>query len=86
MACCKVLTFEVHSSSYDFYTARGVKTHIVNINPFRLMISVPYTCTKLTPEGCSIYTNRPYSCAVYDGRTSPVMKDVCLWNKEKHDD
>ena len=85
MECCKVLTFTVPSDgeSIAFYKARGVKVILTSINPIHAIAVVPHVCSKLTSFGCSIYKDRPLSCAVFDGRKSPAVKDICLWNKEQ---
>ena len=86
MACCKILSFELPASSYDFYHARGVKIIFVPPHFNKIVICVPHICERLTPQGCGIYKRRPTACSGFDGRLSWAVKDVCLWGKENLND
>lgn len=85
MACCKMLSFEVHATggALEFYKARGAIIRLILNSKEYMFVSIPHVCPKLTKSGCSIYENRPYACKVFDGSKFPTTKDVCLWNKEE---
>ena len=82
LECCKKLKIPVGRfldfNARDFYNAREIDI-IFSPNEEMLMFVLPHTCPKLTPEGCSIYEDRPLACRVYDGRTDPVVD--CKWKE-----
>jgi Fe-S-cluster containining protein len=82
LECCKILLFKVTGDqlTVEFYKTRGFKTHTVD--DF-CMVEIPSPCIHLTTFGCSIYPVRPEACREYDGSTHPIMKEKCLWIKEK---
>ncbi len=82
LECCKILLFKVERNhlTIEFYKARGFKMHTVDNFS---MVEIPSPCIYLTAFGCSIYPARPEACREYDGSTHPIMKEKCLWIKEK---
>jgi Fe-S-cluster containining protein len=83
MECCKILAVPIEHISPDtieFYVARGC--WLAPLSGGRRGVVIPFPCLHLTPEGCDIYSSRPYACEVYDGTKDPLMSDKCLWIKK----
>lgn len=83
--CCKVLgvpsPFPIdYAAGREFYERRGCK--VVNVEG-RLVVAVESRCPELTSFGCRSYDNRPEWCRLYDGRKDAILRDKCLWGKEK---
>jgi Fe-S-cluster containining protein len=81
--CCTVIAFRISPidpNGIEFYTARGFKI-IHSVGKGETWVVVPHICPKLTENGCSIYSKRPYSCVVFDGRKHPTTEKKCLWPK-----
>jgi Fe-S-cluster containining protein len=69
-----------YKEALEFYKTRGCK--LVYADGL-MLVAMEYVCPHLTPEGCSIYEDRPDWCRQYDGRKDPVVAEKCLWGKEK---
>jgi Fe-S-cluster containining protein len=83
-ACCKWMGFttsKCSGRSLEFYIARGCKVLKCDIDGDNSVyqIYVPYLCPHLREgEGCSIYDHRPLACIEYEGKTDPMVKEICL--------
>ncbi|MEJ2697797.1 MAG: YkgJ family cysteine cluster protein [Candidatus Sulfobium sp.] len=87
--CCRNIAVYTHPDFYDcsakevadFYEMRGAGVREEN---GALLLSFPFPCPHLTPDGCAIYEKRPRHCREYDGIED--FGDGCLWaglKKEK---
>lgn len=84
--CCKSVGVYTHPDLYDgsakeviaFYEMRGFT---VQKDGGALLITMPFPCPHLTPEGCAIYEKRPRACRMYNGIED--FGKECLWSRLK---
>lgn len=80
--CCRVLAHKIAPDpiGLELYKARELEI-IHDSQENETWLVIPHICPKLTSKGCSIYSRRPYSCQVFDGRRHPASMKKCLWPK-----
>ena len=84
--CCRYVGVYTHPDFYDcsleevrkFYEMRGFT---VQKDSGAILLTIPFPCPHLAPDGCDIYEKRPLACRKYNG-----MEDFgheCLWSRLK---
>jgi Fe-S-cluster containining protein len=87
LACCKKfgvpMSYETYASDKKFYQFRSEKV-IPLIPGIAVLLVLNDTCKFLTDKGCSVYSDRPDACRIYDGRKDLIMREKCKWNCLTH--
>ena len=76
--CCKTVYIPIHPFEYpglQFYVTRGIEIAWHNGHAYAIL---PQTCQHLTRKGCGIYSSRPDSCRLYDGRSDWFHPEACM--------